>query len=113
MSDEIDDTLFHDQAPPNLTDAQKYRRRLRKQAGYQGEYRARLRRLRIPERDDVAKALIAFCVDCWAYWPEATPKLRNGLLDTLAKAGFNRARSEDVLDGMIERRRQKIEKESY
>jgi len=91
-------TDFHENDQPRDTI------RKRKRAGYQADYRQRLKDDKVPDREDVAAACLRRLLAGWVSRPDAGKTFRRGLLDDLA-GRFSREEAERVLDAMIDRAR--------
>ncbi len=93
-------------------DAEKYRRRLRKQRGYQRTRRDVQADEGIPERDDVAKVVLAAILDKCADQPKTVDAFIDQMAERLTKEKkpFDKDRSAEVLRAMIERHRRGMER---
>jgi hypothetical protein len=91
-------TDFHE------TDQPRDKVRKRKQAGYQADYRQRLKDDKVPDREDVAAACLRLVLSVWANRPDAGQDLRRATLDELS-GRFSHEQAEKVLDAMIDRTR--------
>lgn len=94
---------------PTLTAAQRYYRRCRKQAGYQKNYRARMKAVGRLERDELAVVTFNLLIDSWARNPDAFPGLPRAVLQACEEAGAPREVTRKQLAGMIARRLRQID----
>ena len=95
-------------------DSEKYHRRLRKQRGYQRTHRAIHAEEGIPERDDVAKVVLAGVLDRCVRYPvtiDEFVEITAGRL-TREKKPFDKDRSVEVLRKMVERHKEGMEREA-
>ena len=93
-------------------DAEKYRQRLRKQRGYQRTRRDVQADEGIPERDDVAKVVLASVLSRCVREPESVDSFVEITSERLTreKKPFDKDRSVEVLRNMLERHKQGMER---
>ena len=93
---------FHDGG-----DARRYRARLRRQRGYQANYRHRLKEKGIPQKDDLAAACLDELLVILARDPNAVPGFVGRVLRRVTQK-FGREAAADRLTTMVERAAQKL-----
>jgi hypothetical protein len=93
---------FHDG-----NDARRYRARLRRQRGYQADYRQRLKEKAIPQKDDFATACLDELLMMLARDPSAVPGFVGRILRRVTQK-FGREASADRLTTMVERAAQRL-----
>ncbi len=95
-------------------DLERYRRRLQSQRRYQRTHRDRQVEEGTPERDDVAKVVLAGVLSRCVRFPDTIDEfveITAGRL-TREKKRFNKERSAEVVRAMVERHREGMEREA-
>jgi hypothetical protein len=81
--------------------------RLREQRERQQEYRSEQKRLKRPDRDDVARVALRWLIvetnTRLANEPQRMTFMETVLLDELERLGFDRKQSDDVLEDLVDR----------
>ncbi|EIM26637.1 hypothetical protein [Microvirga lotononidis] len=91
-----------------VEDLKRYRTRKRKQREYQAAYRERLKDDGAPDREDIAAAFLRGLLKLWAVAPDNASDFKERILDDMGRGRFSREQASKVLDGMIERERERI-----
>ncbi|MPR06194.1 hypothetical protein [Microvirga tunisiensis] len=78
---------FH--APDEL---RRYRTRLKRQREYQDEYRIRLKKERVPDREDIAAGILAINLRIWARSPETLEKASRNIAEFMSETGLGNRR---------------------
>ena len=97
-------TEIPDLPSPNLTPAQRYYRRCRKQAGYQRDYRARQKAEGMLGREKIAGIVLDAVLDGWVTDTKAYPGLFKAIIAGCVEAGVPVDSAKTQVSRLFERR---------